>query len=372
MAQYYVKFMRGTPKAYEAAVKNSDTLYFITEPGENVGKLYLGEVLLAGGSGESTSDLTLKDLAGINLSDSVPDGSILVYDSILEEWKDAPLSDVIGVDNETIGLNESNVLSLYNYGKQYYKYIEEVVDEETGTTVAAHYEIQIVDEEHPWKAGLELKLSEEDGKIVLGWYEPNSTTVDGINTQIAALQQAIEDTYSKSETEELINSAIANADHLQRVVVESLEEAENLAAGENGHKYIYMILNDDGTYDEYALITNPETGEAELSRAGSWETDLADYVKKDEQYITGVDSEFTVVDGTLSINEISADKVEGLGDLKSVVNNLDNIYVKQEIYLAEVGNLSELMKINEEDTTIVDAINTLTDKLIWKELTAAE
>jgi hypothetical protein len=37
-----------------------------------------------------------------------------------------------------------------------------------------------------------------------------------------------------------------------------------------------------------------------------------------------------------------------------------------------VGNLSELMKINEKDVTIVDAINTLTDKLTWKELTATE
>jgi hypothetical protein len=35
---------------------------------------------------------------------------------------------------------------------------------------------------------LELRVVLEGTEFTLGWYEPNSTTVDGINTQIAALQ----------------------------------------------------------------------------------------------------------------------------------------------------------------------------------------
>ena len=51
----YVKFMRGTPEAYEnLAVKANDTLYFVLNTGDAVGKLYLGETLIAGGASEES------------------------------------------------------------------------------------------------------------------------------------------------------------------------------------------------------------------------------------------------------------------------------------------------------------------------------
>ena len=38
----YVKFLRGTPTAYAAlTTKDKDTLYFITEKGQKVGRIYL-------------------------------------------------------------------------------------------------------------------------------------------------------------------------------------------------------------------------------------------------------------------------------------------------------------------------------------------
>ena len=48
----YVKFQRGTPTAYAALTnKNSDTLYFISNPNEKFGTLYLGEKTIGDGQG---------------------------------------------------------------------------------------------------------------------------------------------------------------------------------------------------------------------------------------------------------------------------------------------------------------------------------
>ena len=47
----YVKFLRGTPSAYNnLAQKEKDTLYFVLNPEDTVGRLYLGDVLIAGGA----------------------------------------------------------------------------------------------------------------------------------------------------------------------------------------------------------------------------------------------------------------------------------------------------------------------------------
>ena len=51
----YVKFVRGTPAAYNRLEsKHSDTLYFIAETDAKVGSLYLGEKLIATGAGASS------------------------------------------------------------------------------------------------------------------------------------------------------------------------------------------------------------------------------------------------------------------------------------------------------------------------------
>ena len=57
----YVKFLRGTPKAYaQLTSKDADTLYFISEKGASTGTLYLGNMAIAGGSVSAAT--TLNDL----------------------------------------------------------------------------------------------------------------------------------------------------------------------------------------------------------------------------------------------------------------------------------------------------------------------
>lgn len=80
-----------------------------------------------------------------------------------------------------------------NYGTKYYKYVPESGSEETGDLIAAHYEIQEVDENNPWISGLEPRVTSEDGQLVLGWYEQNPTTIDGVNAQVSSLQTSVND-----------------------------------------------------------------------------------------------------------------------------------------------------------------------------------
>lgn len=82
----YVKFLRGTPAAYEAlTIKDKDTLYFIVGKDDNnnwleVGKLYLGDILVAGNitaDGDSVID-TLGELSDVNIAGAL-NGQILGF-----------------------------------------------------------------------------------------------------------------------------------------------------------------------------------------------------------------------------------------------------------------------------------------------------
>ena len=81
MAARYVKFLRGTPKAYEnLAVKDSDTLYFISEADNLDGILYLGNKRI-GGTGD-LSIASIDELKDVLISEGLSDKSLLVYDAI--------------------------------------------------------------------------------------------------------------------------------------------------------------------------------------------------------------------------------------------------------------------------------------------------
>lgn len=90
MAVNYVKFYRGTPLAFENAIKNPDTLYFIAETDSTKGKLYLGEKLISGGV---SSLQELEDL----LINEVKDGELLVYNEAESKWVNKTIAEAISV-----------------------------------------------------------------------------------------------------------------------------------------------------------------------------------------------------------------------------------------------------------------------------------
>ncbi len=86
MPENYVKFLRGTPGAYSALkTKDANTLYFITSAGASVGKLYLGEILVAGNVTPDGTNIvdSLAELIDVNLG-GLKSGQVLSYNG--EEW----------------------------------------------------------------------------------------------------------------------------------------------------------------------------------------------------------------------------------------------------------------------------------------------
>lgn len=89
----------------------------------------------------------------------------------------------------------------------------------------------------------------------------------------------IADAYTKEETKSEITSAVANADHLKRAIVEQLPEVET--ADEHT---IYMVKKKsstgDNAYDEY-MVVNVE-GVKKLEKIGDSAVDLTNYATKEE------------------------------------------------------------------------------------------
>ena len=97
----YVKFLRGTPSAFAALeTKDKDTLYFISAVDATVGKLYLGDILVAGNvtpEGDSIVD-SLGELIDVNLA-GLKTGQVLSYNGT--EWVPMTLPEAIEVSEMT-------------------------------------------------------------------------------------------------------------------------------------------------------------------------------------------------------------------------------------------------------------------------------
>lgn len=98
MATNYVKFLRGSVKAYQAKVDagaiDENTLYFVYENKEaKTGQLYLGSKLLSGG-GSDVSQASINDLKDIVINE-VGDKQILVYNEVLNAWTNKSIYDAI-------------------------------------------------------------------------------------------------------------------------------------------------------------------------------------------------------------------------------------------------------------------------------------
>lgn len=217
-------------------------------------------------------------------------------------------------DNKTITLSPEGVLSLKNWGKEYYRWVDAVGEEGKEGYVAAHHEKQLVDETHPWIAGLEPKsVAGTDGTFEIAWYQPSTTTVEGLSSTVNSLRTSVEtiqqtiggvDTEgtilhdlagkldktggtmtgdlvlsdsSKAASEAVVDTkiatAIGSAGHLKRSVVEQLPEAS--AADPDT---IYMVkdtsITSGDAYKEYMLI------EGAMVQIGDTSVDLSPYAQK--------------------------------------------------------------------------------------------
>ena len=227
-----------------------------------------------------------------------------------------PVGSVPTADNKSIEVVDG-ILSLHDYGSSYFKYIAEVKDEESGEVITpAGYEKVEVSESNPWIEGLEPRVVSENGELVIGWFQPNPTTIDGVQTQITTLQGAVENLVSQvgsPKKDELtpatglyseidkkadkdsvydkteVDNLIASVDHLKRKIFDTLDLAQEFIDNnpDTAHQYIYMIPSglqvDSNRFYEYMII------DGALEQIGNWEVNLNDYFTEKElqEYLEG-------------------------------------------------------------------------------------
>lgn len=222
-------------------------------------------------------------------------------------------------DNKTIVLEEGT-LALKNWGKEYYRWVEAVGEEGQEGYVAGHHEKQVVDGTHPWIAGLEPKaVAGVDGTFELAWYQPSTTTVEGLNSTVSTIRTTVEGITaalgdaetdgtirgdiadlktevakkidaaggtmtgdltladgSKAASENVVDTkiatAIGSAGHLKRLVVEQLPEVAAADADT-----IYMVKDTTVTtgdaYKEYMVI------DGAFAQIGDTSVNLEPYAK---------------------------------------------------------------------------------------------
>lgn len=275
-------------------------------------------------------------------------------------------------DNSSIVIS-NEIIALKNWGVQYYKYVAATETDE------AKYVLQVVDDENPWISGLEPKVANENGQMVLAWYQPNPITIEGLGSQISSLQTSVSDLQKNTYTKTEVDKKIADAGHLKRIIVNSKDDIDINAA--DADQYIYMVLtspeDEANKYDEYMVIIYQDEVGTEvryIEKVGSWEVDLSNYVTNDALK-TQLDEKVDSRDGYSLISDEEKTKLSGIeaGAQKNFITSVDstNFTVEagklllQNISVAQVQNLQSLLdaKVNKEEGKGLSS-NDFTDEYI--------
>lgn len=387
MAINYVKFQRGPQSAYESLKAlgkiDPNTLYFIySQDDSNTTSLYMGESLIIGGNSSSINLNDLKDVIITNANEN----SFLVKNAN-EQWISKSLEDVVNLIQQNFTDNTSievvdGVIQLKDFGKGYYKYISAEKDESGEIITPSRYEYI----ENQFIAGLEPRvILNTDNNLEIAWYEPSNETIDGINSKIESISNTVEilqdqvqnkanaeSVYTKTQTDLAIAEAVANADHLKRKIVTSIDDIDKNA--EDALSYIYMVPSasekDSNKYDEYLVIeistTNEITSEIiterVLEKVGSWQVDLSDYVMKSEL------KALSLTDKLEKINLKENGDAEFIGKINvSNINGLDTWITDNKLnYITSVEDANFIvengqLKLNANNGRLItnDEINTL-------------
>ena len=151
-------------------------------------------------------------------------------------------------DNKSIEIADG-VITMHDYGTAYYKYVPEEKNEETGEVIkeAGYEKTAVVEGTTPWKAGLEPRVVSENGEFVIGWFEPNPTTVEGVKDQVTAVQGTVND------LDEIINKEGGLVDQ-----VENLQEEIGHAATETGDAATGLYAELEAKADKDSVYTKEE------------------------------------------------------------------------------------------------------------------
>ncbi len=331
----YVKFQRGTLTAYNRlSQKDANTLYFIYEsPSATTGSLYLGDKLISNNVGGSGAN-NLSELSDV-LVNAANTGDFLVLNSE-GKWSSVSAANVA----ETILNAGGNFVT---------------IDEQ-------EFNFSPVD------GKLELKgystatvgLVPVKGNLGLDWVSLPPDLTSTVNTLSANVTTAINAIQADLQAVDgKISTAIANANHLTREIVNDL----SAATAEN---VIYLYPNGASTatnnvYDEYMIINGA------LERTGSTDVNLS-------QYVTS--ATFATLDNRVSdlepvVGNLTTATAELRTDLDNLLSAVTGNYVFVTTFNAVIGDLTAVngvMNNLQADDSIAETLEDIYERLTWQEI----
>ena len=239
-------------------------------------------------------------------------------------------------DNESINLDEATgILTLKNWGKEYYKETEQ-----DGSTVWTKV---TVDESHPWIAGLVPKVAATAKGFEIRWYVPSTKDVEGLTSSINTINDTL------AEIKPIVNKAVT-IDGDQEITGKKTFKAE-------GNTFEKPVIVAAPTAEGHAA--NKKYVDDNISKLGSV-MNLAEVV--DETTFNGYAGAVPA--------KWSNDTVPAAGDVVLVKitsatgDNLDKEYVVVEVIENSAKKLKfELLGDPSGLTSLTNTVNDLSDKV---------
>ena len=234
-------------------------------------------------------------------------------------------------DNKSIVLSDDGILSLKNFGVEYYAYTETEKEVEGGEKEIVVEYVKTTG----WKDGLTpkvVKVVDEEGKesFEIAWYEPSTTTVEGLSDKIATIETKVNEFDTTKANKATTIEGYGITDAYTKIEVDDL--LEDKAEKEN-------------TYTKEEVYTKTEVDDLLDDKADS-ATTLAGYGITDAYTKTEIDDIIDVIEeDILALETDKADKattLEGYG--------ITDAYKKSEVYNKEEidGKLSGLFHFKGE------------------------
>lgn len=273
-----------------------------------------------------------------------------------------PVGVIPAGDELSVDMDDNDVISLHNFGKVFYKYVAENGD------VAAHYEKVDVSDANPWTAGLEPRVVTENGKLVLGWYEPNPTTIDGVNDQVTAVQGTVSDLVDSLGAPSTENS---EATGLYKEVEDVQEDVKELtdavgssedALGDDVQTLWAHVNDHTGRLEEleaidHSLLATKEELAAEADRADKAEKANAAAIKViADDYLKAADIANMATDAEVEAAvKAEADRAKGVEE--SLQNQINLIMDNPETENV-IDSINEFVKYIEEHGDVAEGFRT--------------
>lgn len=314
MAENLVKFVATTAAAFSGAATagslNSNTLYFVSDER----RIYKGAVPYSGGIYKEVT--ALPDTLDINVLYHVTStGEVAYSNGTSKVTLVAPYSTSLGAGSTNAQLATA---------KSVVDYVDKKVSDLSVGNLSAQVEKNKTD-----IAGLTTSVNtltgEGEGSVKKALSDAKSytdtakTTLEGeidkkANSATTLAGYGIADAYTKTQTDNKITEAVANAHHLKREIVKTLPAVSDANADT-----IYMVPTSGSTdtagsqssaYIEYMLINGG------FERIGTSDVDLTNYATKDEVSTAKSDA---ATDATTKANK-------ALEDAKTYANDLASNY----------------------------------------------